>query len=71
MTELIGGGKKPDYPDPEPPAAMPDDGDELARRRRRQRESGLTRGSSAASDKLAPVPGTIGREFSRSTLGAS
>lgn len=63
---------KPKYPDPEPPAPMPDANDPLAARRRRQQTGGLaSSGSSTAADRLAPVPGTIGREFSRSTLGAA
>lgn len=62
----------PKYPDPEPPAPMPDSGDALAMRRRRQ-QTGVASsgGNSSAADRLAPVPGTIGREFSRSTLGAA
>lgn len=63
-------GSKPDYPDPEPPATMPDPNDELAKRKRR-RETGGTTTSSSATDRLAPVPGTIGREYQRQTLGAN
>ncbi|MEM1218238.1 MAG: hypothetical protein AAGH79_04980, partial [Bacteroidota bacterium] len=66
-----GGGSRVEYEEPEPPATMPDEGDALAMRRRRQRQSRLDKGSSAAADRLAPVPGTIGREFTRQTLGAS
>lgn len=70
MGGLFGG--EPDYPDPEPPATMPDPGDELAKRKRRTQTGGVTtQTSSSASDKLAPVPGTIGREYTRSTLGAN
>lgn len=72
MSGLFGGGqKKQKVEEPEPPARMPDEGDALARRKRRQRSSQLDKGSSAAADRLAPVPGTIGREYSRQTLGAS
>lgn len=69
MSGLFGG--KPDYPDPEPPAPMPDDQDLLAKRNRRKTTGALPATSSAAADKLAPVPGTIGREYTRSTLGAN
>lgn len=63
---------KPKYPDPEPPAPMPDANDPLAARRRRQQAGGITAaGNSSTADRLAPVPGTIGREFSRSTLGSA
>lgn len=60
---------KPKMPEPEPPAAMPDPQDPLAKRTRRRQ--GGTLANSATTDKLATVPGTLGREFSRSTLGAS
>lgn len=58
------------YEDPEPPATMPDEQDELAKRARRKQMSTTLAQSSSAQTRLAPVPGTIGREFSRSTLGA-
>ena len=61
---------KPKVPDPEPPATMPDEQDELAQRARRTRARTTVAESSSAQTRLAPVPGTIGREFSRSTLGA-
>ncbi len=61
---------KPKMPDPEPPATMPDAQDELAQRVRRTRAKTTVADSSSAQTRLAPVPGTIGREFSRSTLGA-
>lgn len=64
-------GEKPDYPDPEPPAAMPDPDDPMAKRERRKRSGTLASPSSSTTDRLAPVPGTLGREFSRSTLGSS
>jgi hypothetical protein len=66
-------GKKQQMPEPEPPATMPDPEDPLAKRQRGRTRSLAPAGksSSAASDRLAPVPGTIGREFSRGTLGAS
>lgn len=62
---------KPKVPDPEPPATMPDPEDPLAKRKRRQAGGSIATTSSSASDRLAPVPGTIGREFSRGTLGAN
>ena len=62
---------KPKYPEPEAPATMPDDQDELARRARRRQAGAIKGGSSSAANSIAPVPGTIGREFSRSTLGAN
>jgi hypothetical protein len=61
----------PDYPDPKPPATMPDPQDTLAKRQRRRQTGVVSTESSSTTDRLAPVPGTIGREFSRSTLGAS
>jgi len=61
---------KPDYPDPKPPATMPDEQDEMARRARRRQVSTTAAESSSAQTRLAPVPGTIGREYSRQTLGA-
>ncbi len=62
---------KPKMPEPEPPATMPDPDDPLARRQRRRQGGTLASTSSATSDRLSTVPGTLGREFSRSTLGAS
>ena len=62
--------KKPKMPDPEPPATMPDPQDELATRARRTRAKTTVTESSSGQTRLAPVPGTIGREFSQSTLGA-
>lgn len=62
---------KPKVPDPEPPSTMPDPNDPMAARRRRQSGGGIATTSSSASDRLAPVPGTIGREFTRGTLGAT
>lgn len=61
---------KPKMPDPEPPATMPDAEDELAKRARRRTGVTTAAQSSSAQTRLAPVPGTIGREFSRQTLGA-
>lgn len=61
---------KPKIPDPEPPATMPDPDDQLAIRARRTRAKTTVAESSSGQTRLAPVPGTIGREFSRSTLGA-
>jgi hypothetical protein len=62
--------KREKMPDPEPPATMPDDQDQIAQRARRGRAKTTVAESSSAQTRLAPVPGTIGREFSRSTLGA-
>ncbi|SCW39138.1 hypothetical protein SAMN02927900_01300 [Rhizobium mongolense subsp. loessense] len=64
-------GSKPKYPDPEPPAPMPDPEDPLAKRQRKRQGGALATTSSSATDRLAPVPGTIGQEFTRSTLGAN
>jgi hypothetical protein len=69
MGGLLGG--EPDYPDPEPPATMPDPEDPLAKRKRRQQTGQGVTTTSSATDKLAPVPGTIGREYTRATLGAN
>lgn len=52
--------------DPEPPAPMPDPYDETGKREEQRK---LRATSSTAQNQLAPVPGTIGREFSRRTLG--
>lgn len=54
-------------PKPEPPAPMPDPYNESGAKRKESRR--LASASSTAQNKLAPVPGTIGREYSRSTLG--
>lgn len=62
---------KPKMPEPEPPATMPDPDDPLAKRQRRKQTGTLSTASSSTTDRLAPVPGTLGREFSRSTLGAA
>ena len=63
---------KPKIPEPKAPATMPDPEDPLAKRQRRRRGAdGTLATSSAATDRLAPVPGTLGREYSRSSLGAS
>lgn len=70
MTGLLG-GKTTKYPDPEPPATMPDADDPLAKRTRRKSAGTIASPSSSTADKLATVPGTLGREFSRSTLGAN
>lgn len=63
MSKLF---KSSRHPDPEPPATMPDPNDPLQTRFHRK---DLRRTSSLTKDRLAPVPGTIGREYSRSTLG--
>jgi len=68
MSGLFGGSPK--MPDPAPPATMPDPNDELAKREKR-RQQGQIQTSSSTTDKLATVPGTLGREFTRSTLGAN
>lgn len=52
--------------DPEPPAPMPDPYDDTGKREEERR---LRASSSTAQNRLAPVPGTIGREYSRKTLG--
>ena len=70
MSKLFGGGSQK-VPDPEPPATMPDPEDEMAKRAKRRQAGALQTTSSSAQNRLAPVPGTIGREFSRSTLGAN
>lgn len=70
MTKLFGGGAQK-TPAPEPPATMPDPEDEMAKRAKRRQAGALQAGSSQAANRLAPVPGTIGREYSRSTLGAN
>lgn len=72
MGGLFSKPKRTEYPEPEPPATMPDPEDPMAKRQRRK-TANLSPGrtSSAAADRLTTVPGTIGREFSRGTLGAS
>jgi hypothetical protein len=72
MGKLFGGGSKSTPPpEPEPPATMPDPEDPMAKRERRKTAKlSPSRTSSAAADRLTTVPGTIGREFSRGTLGA-
>lgn len=60
----------PSIPDPTPPSNMPDPNDALAKRARR-RTGVVDTTSSSATDRLATVPGTIGREYTRSTLGAN
>lgn len=67
MGSLFGG--KTETPDPEPPAPMPDPEDPLAKRKRRQQGGTLAKPSSMAGNTLAPLPGTMGREYSRQTLG--
>lgn len=62
---------KPDIPKPQAPAPMPDPFDTAAQRKKREDARQLRAGSSTIQNSLAPVPGTIGREFSRSTLGAN
>lgn len=62
---------KPKVPEPEPPIAMPDQEDPASQRSRRRTAGTIRSGSGTAANRLAPVPGTIGREYSRSTLGAS
>lgn len=64
-------GSKAKIPDPTPPATMPDELDPLAKRARRRQAGQLQTESSSVANKIASVPGTIGREFSRSTLGAN
>lgn len=62
--------KSPKMPDPEPPATMPDDQDEITKRARRKQMTTTRAESSSAQTRLVQAPGTIGKEFSRSTLGA-
>lgn len=62
---------KPKYPDPKPPATMPDPYDTSAVRAKREAGRRVRGSSSTANNRLAPVPGTIGREYTRSTLGAN
>jgi hypothetical protein len=62
---------KPNLPKPQTPATMPDPFDTAAQREKRKNARELQAGSSAVQNRLAPVPGTIGREFSRQTLGAN
>lgn len=54
-------------PKPEAPAPMPDPYDQDQAKRAEARKLRST--SSTAQNKLAPVPGTIGREYTRATLG--
>lgn len=58
-------------PKPQAPAPMPDPNDEAAQRKKRESAQQLMASSSIAQDKLAPVPGTIGREYTRQKLGAN
>lgn len=63
--------KKPaPIPDPEPPARMPDPQDAMAESTKRRAERRIRGQSSTQQNRLAPVAGTIGREYSRATLGA-
>jgi len=50
---------------------MPDPYDIAAQRKQRENARQLRAGSSAVQNSLAPVPGTIGQEYQRSTLGAN
>lgn len=61
---------KPKIPDPQPPATMPDPEDEIARRNRRRQVSNTAGQSSSAQTRLSSVPGTLGGEYTRQTLGA-
>lgn len=67
MGGLFGG--KTETPDPEPPAPMPDPEDPLAKRARRRMTGTLAEPSSMAANSLAKPVGTMGREYSRQTLG--
>lgn len=55
---------------PPPPPPMPDPYDAEAERAKRKEARRIKGQSSTDSNQLAPVPGTIGKEFTRSTLGA-
>jgi hypothetical protein len=57
---------KPKVPEPEPPAPMPDPYNATGKRAETRK---LAATSSTAQNKLAATPGTIGREYSRTTLG--
>lgn len=61
----------PKYPDPKPPATMPDPNDTAALRAQRDAKRRAQGDSSLSNNRLAPVPGTLGREYTRSTLGAN
>lgn len=61
----------PHIPKPTPPSTMPDPYDIAAQRKRREDARQLRAGSSSVQNSLAPVPGTIGGEYSRGTLGAN
>lgn len=67
MSGLFGGSKK--TPEPEAPAEMPDEDDPAKERSRRNQMRRLYGSSGRASTRLTDVPGTLGREYSRSTLG--
>lgn len=68
MSKLFGGKpKEPDYPEPEPPATIPDTESVMARRNRRAQAA--TRTTARKQTTRAVTPGTIGREYSRGTLG--
>lgn len=63
--------KKPETPKLEAPVALVDPynaGESTANRDERRR---LKDNSSASKNRIASVPGTIGREYTRSNLGAS
>lgn len=52
-------------PDPEPPATMPDENDPQTKRAKRAFKPAGGRDST----RIAEAPGTLGREYSRGTLG--
>lgn len=67
MSSLFSKPKAPDYPDPQPPATIPDTEDVAARRARRVNAARLPTAKSQTTRNV--TPGTIGREYSRGTLG--
>lgn len=55
-----------DLPPPEPPATMPDENSAEAKRAKR---SAVAPAGGKESTRLATTGGTIGREYTRGTLG--
>lgn len=60
---------KPKVPEPRPPAEMPDPYDAALGDERRKKMRRTSSNSSANSNQLAEVPGTISAAFVRKTLG--
>ena len=59
----------PKPPEPKPPAKMPDPYDALLSGSRRKKMRATAANSSANTNQLADVPGTISGAFQRKTLG--